>query len=501
MPAQVSFSGSRGHRRKRRGPSRLESLEDRLLLYSTLGANWVYGSRITYSFVPDGTSVGGTPSVLFQTLNARFPTATWQQQFQKAAAVWQAVANINLAQVTDDGTAIGANGNQQDDPRFGDIRIGAIPQSSGTLAVCFLPPPINGGSDAGDIVFNSTINWQINSAYDLQTVAIHEIGHALGMGALPDHLRLHVRLLTTAMKQSLTTDDISGIQSIYGAPQYDQFNTNGQSNGSYTRAANITSYIDANAQIAIPSLDITTGSQTEWFYVTVPPSTTGTMVATVQSSNLSSLSPKVSVFTTSLGLLGSASSSAYGDTVTVSVAGVRPGQSYYIRAAGNAGGSPTGGFGLEMNFGSRAQAPIPPPNTVSPSSPTRGGGSTNRPWEIVSLGNLTAWGESLHDRGSPSSSRSPRCRFQIVTQPESEIRLDPGAPRRCRIPAVNLPRFASPADQSVPAAVIAMDSWFRHETRTGRLHRLSMKFLAPGNREPRTPCSVPRLARAIARAA
>ena len=125
---------------KRKARPVLEALEDRLLLYSTLGGNWVYGSRITYSFVPDGTSVGGTPSVLFQTLNARFPTATWQQQFQKAAAVWQAVTNINMAQVTDNGTAIGANGNQQDDPRFGDIRISAIPLSSGTLAVSSAAP-------------------------------------------------------------------------------------------------------------------------------------------------------------------------------------------------------------------------------------------------------------------------------------------------------------------------------------------------------------------------
>src|SRR4051794_19830923 len=227
--------------RKRAACPRLESLEDRLLLYSTLGANWVYGSRITYSFVPDGTSVGGTPSVLFQTLNARFPTATWEQQFQRAAAVWQAVANINLAQVPDDGTAIGANGNQQDDPRFGDIRFSAVPQSSGTLAVCFLPPPINGGSDAGDIVFNSGQNWQINSGLDLQTVAIHEIGHALGMG----HSQITAACMYAnynGIKQSLTSDDISGMQSIYGAPQYDQFNSNGQNNGSYTRAANISSY-------------------------------------------------------------------------------------------------------------------------------------------------------------------------------------------------------------------------------------------------------------------
>ena len=74
----------------------LEGLEDRLLLYSTLGGHFVYGSRITYSFMPDGTSVGGTPSALYQTLNAKFSTATWQLQFQKAAAVWQAYANVNL---------------------------------------------------------------------------------------------------------------------------------------------------------------------------------------------------------------------------------------------------------------------------------------------------------------------------------------------------------------------------------------------------------------------
>ena len=77
---------------KRSARPLLENLEDRLLLYSAYGGTWVYGSRITYSFMPDGTSVGGTPSALFQTMNAKFATATWELQFQKAAAVWQAVA-------------------------------------------------------------------------------------------------------------------------------------------------------------------------------------------------------------------------------------------------------------------------------------------------------------------------------------------------------------------------------------------------------------------------
>src|SRR5271166_1456143 len=75
---------------------RLEGLESRLLLYSTLGDMWTYDSRITYSFMPDGTSVGGTPSVLFQTMSTM---TTWQTAIMKAAAVWEAAANINLALV------------------------------------------------------------------------------------------------------------------------------------------------------------------------------------------------------------------------------------------------------------------------------------------------------------------------------------------------------------------------------------------------------------------
>src|SRR5271157_3109360 len=283
---------------KRSARPLLENLEERLLLYSTYGGTWAYGSRITYSFMPDGTSVGGTPSALFQTMNAKLPTATWEQAIEKAAGVWQAVANINLALVSDNGSPEACNGNQQDDPRFGDIRIGAVNLGTGALGETFLPPPFNGGTNAGDIFFNSNpiAHWHINSSYDLETVGIHEFGHALGLGESQ---------ITTAcmyayyngIKQSLTSDDIAGIQSVWGAPQPDQFNSNGQNNGSFNTPANITSYIETNGQIAIPNLRITTPNQDEWFSVTVPASTTGTMVVTEQSSNLSILSPSLWVYT------------------------------------------------------------------------------------------------------------------------------------------------------------------------------------------------------------
>src|SRR3954447_1638900 len=84
--------------RERRHPSRsrpirpgVEGLEARLLLYATTGGHWTYGSRITLSFLPDGTSAGGSSSSLVSLMNAKFPTATWVQQFQAAAAVWQEV--------------------------------------------------------------------------------------------------------------------------------------------------------------------------------------------------------------------------------------------------------------------------------------------------------------------------------------------------------------------------------------------------------------------------
>src|SRR5262249_2569145 len=130
---------------------RLEGLEDRFLLYATTGMQWPKPKLITYSFVPDGTSIGGVPSNLQTTLNARFATADWKAQFSKAAATWQRVANINFSAVSDNGAALAISGNMQNDARFGDVRIGGYPMSGSILAFAYLPPPANGGTSAGDI--------------------------------------------------------------------------------------------------------------------------------------------------------------------------------------------------------------------------------------------------------------------------------------------------------------------------------------------------------------
>lgn len=85
------------------------------------------------------------------------------------------------------------------------------------------PPPNNFGTQAGDIHFDDSETWSLNiqngfaQPIDLVTVAAHEIGHSLGL----DHTQVAGSLMLgsyTGSHRFLGSDDIAGIQSLYGAP-------------------------------------------------------------------------------------------------------------------------------------------------------------------------------------------------------------------------------------------------------------------------------------------
>jgi hypothetical protein len=377
----------------------MEDLEDRMLLYSATGGSWTHPDRITYSIVPDGTSIGGTSSALYSTFNSQSPS--WHAAIQQAAAVWEQVANINLVEVSDNGAALGAGSYQQGDPNNGDIRISAIPLAPGTLASAFLPPAFNGGPDAGDIIFNSSQNWS-SSGYDVQTVAIHELGHALGMG----HSAITAADMYssyTAVKQSLNSDDVSGIQSIYSTRQPDAW-TATYSNTTKANAADITSQLGSNGQATLTNLDIVGSSTANWFKVTVPSSTTGNFTVTMQSTNLSELSPRVQVYNaagTSLGY--STAPNTYGSTVSLTLTGVTAGTTYYVKAmAANSGATGAGDYGLQLNFGSGSMSAITPPSTQVANQADVGGGSLNElaldpttGLDLIAIGSVTGAGDNM----------------------------------------------------------------------------------------------------------
>ncbi|HSP92471.1 MAG TPA: matrixin family metalloprotease, partial [Vicinamibacterales bacterium] len=78
-----------------------------------------------------------------------------------------------------------------------------------------------------DIGFNQTKRWDSYRGntrpgliYDLRRVALHELGHVLGLGHPDDHGQSVVAMMNSTIGNldSLTTDDIAGIQEIYGSP-------------------------------------------------------------------------------------------------------------------------------------------------------------------------------------------------------------------------------------------------------------------------------------------
>jgi hypothetical protein len=353
----------------------LEGLEDRLLLYAANGGHWVYGTRITYSLVPDGTSVGGVPSNMFSTLNHVAPTSTWQSAIEQAAALWSTYANVNMSLVSDNGTAIGGGPDQQGDPNMGDIRVAMIPLGlNGPLAYTLLPPPINGGSDAGDIVINSSLSWQVSgtgSGYDLETVAIHELGHALGM----DHSSLSNAVMYAyynGIKQTLTTDDVNGIQSVYGA-----YPTNPATNRSFGSAMNLNGLLTSQLQVTLSSGQWLDGSSGGFYYlIGVPGGGTGSMTVSMQSAALSSVSPKLVIYNSSKqGLATVSLPSSYGAVAQYTVNNVVPGSYYYIMTTAASGAGSVGTYGLLINFGPSAQYWVSPPYTLVTAQPDQGGGS------------------------------------------------------------------------------------------------------------------------------
>ena len=242
------------------------------------------------------------------------------------------------------------------------------------------------------------------------TVAIHELGHALGMGHSTDTAAaMYPAYITT--KQAVDTDDISGIRSIYNARQPDFFDAKA-SNDSPRFADDISSYIGTNGQLTISGLDSTTPvtigtNDIDWYKITVPASTTGTMVVRMQSTGLSLLAPSLAGFNSAGNtILAQQISYNLGDTVTVTIKNVSPGQVYDIRCQGSTtGASGFGAYGLQVNFGSLTQPPIPPPNTTAAQAPDKGGGTLSESrdgnaslastGQVITVGSVTGLGDPM----------------------------------------------------------------------------------------------------------
>jgi hypothetical protein len=175
--------------------------------------------------------------------------------------------------------------------------------------------------------------------------------------------------------RGLASDDIAGIRAIYSnnaARTPDAYNVNGNNNGSENMATSINGDINYSALTAlVPNLDITTAGQSEYFAFTAPYGETGTLDLDVQSSGLSLLAPKVTVYSSNGTTVLAAASGAgqYGTTLTVSVPNMVVGQTYYVQVQGADNTQMgTGRYAVGLNFNGAT-----PPTEASPIVAVRAG--------------------------------------------------------------------------------------------------------------------------------
>ena len=175
----------------------------RLAPFVTVGARWP-GNILTYKLL------NSTPDL---------SVARQRQIIQEAFSRWSGVCALTFQEVEGSAAANLSLGFQRDSHGDGNPFDDAGGPDGNTLAHAFFPPPA-GGSWAGTLHFDEFETWKDQPGgigIRLYNVALHEIGHLLGLAHSQDPNAIMYAYYGED-RDDLRPDDIAGIQSLYGSP-------------------------------------------------------------------------------------------------------------------------------------------------------------------------------------------------------------------------------------------------------------------------------------------
>jgi hypothetical protein len=163
----------------------------------------------------DGPGLNSTTvSYVFGHVTAQLPASSVESEIQRAMAEWAKVAAVTWTPGTN------PNAPKTVNVLFGTYAHGdgyPFDGPGGALAHTFYPAPPNPEPIAGDMHFDDSESWHIGSNTDVFSVALHELGHALGLGHSDnpsDVMYPYYRLSTT-----LAAGDKAAILTMYAAAQ------------------------------------------------------------------------------------------------------------------------------------------------------------------------------------------------------------------------------------------------------------------------------------------
>lgn len=331
---------------------RAEQLDDRVVP-AIFGVPWADPTHLTLSFAPDGAPAAGGTSGLFAALEPTVAREVWQGAILRAAQTWSQLANVSIGVVADSGAAFGTAAPPQGSPLFGDIRIGGLPMSGSELAVAVPPDPYFSGSLAGDIFLNTRVALTASALY---SVALHELGHALGLAPSADPTSVMFNSFDPARAPAApSAADTAALRALYGARGADA--NEGKGGNATFRTATRVRYsqesdgYDGSTPLAVYG-DLTARTDVDVFWVEPLTGYTGPITFRLQTAGVSLLAAKVSVYDGAGRLLGTATGTgSAGGVLTLTVPRTFPDQKVYARIEAAPGTAfAVGRYGLGVTF-------------------------------------------------------------------------------------------------------------------------------------------------------
>lgn len=286
------------------------------------------GGRLTVSFAPDGTKVSRYTSSLYATFGHMLAAPALEAWILAAFQQWAKEANLNVGIVADGGQAFGTSGPNQGDPRFGDIRIGAVPMDPSVYAVAVRNDALMSGTWGGDILFNA--NAVFTSPAQIYAVALHEIGHALGLKHSGNPASV---MYAGRLNSALISQDVAAIRGLYGARNMDRMEKPNDPNDSLAKASRIEN--PGSLQGRCPLVvygDLPASGDVDWYELPALSNYGGPVSFELVTSGISLLRARLTVVDEDGRLVGTQQiGGARGGRVKVTVPAAPPGVKHYAR--------------------------------------------------------------------------------------------------------------------------------------------------------------------------